>query len=56
MDVGVSSSKWMAMDEEMAGIRTTTLTITPELLGLISQIDEFKGARSPDLAAPRRDH
>ena len=44
MDVGVSSSKWMAMDEEMAGIRTNTLTITPELLGLISQIDEFKGA------------
>jgi Fic family protein len=44
MDAGVSSSKWMAMDEEMEGIRTNTLTITPELLGLISQIDEFKGA------------
>jgi hypothetical protein len=28
----------------MDGIRTNTLAITPEILGLISQIDEFKGA------------
>jgi Fic family protein len=32
------------MDEQMDGIRTNTLAITPEILGLISQIDEFKGA------------
>ena len=28
----------------MDGIRINTLAITPEILGLISQIDEFKGA------------
>ena len=32
------------MDEEMDGIRTGTLAITPEILGLIAEIDEFKGA------------
>jgi hypothetical protein len=32
----------MEMNEEMDGIRTTTLAITPEILGLISQIDHIR--------------
>jgi Fic family protein len=34
----------METEESMDGIRTNTLEITLEVLGLISQIDEFKGA------------
>lgn len=34
----------MEMGESMDGIRTASVAITPEILGLISQIDEFKGA------------
>jgi Fic family protein len=34
----------MEVEVEMDGIRTSALTITPEILRLISEIDEFKGA------------
>lgn len=34
----------MELDVEMGGIRTHTLAITPEILKLIAEIDEFKGA------------
>lgn len=45
MDGTVSFSNWMETDGKMdADIRTSTLTITPEILRLISEIDEFKGA------------
>jgi Fic family protein len=44
MGVIVSRCEWMKMDEEMDGIRTNTLQITPDVLALISEIDEFKGA------------
>ena len=37
--------KWMEMEVEMGGnICTDTLKITPEILKLIAEIDEFKGA------------
>lgn len=41
----VSHSEWMELEVKMDGnIRTDTLTITPETLKLIAEIDEFKGA------------
>lgn len=37
--------KWMELEARMDGsIRTNTLAITPEILKLIAEIDEFKGA------------
>jgi len=45
MDGSVSSYKWMELEVKMDGsIRTDTLTITPAILKLIAEIDEFKGA------------
>jgi Fic family protein len=41
----VPSSKWMELEERMdRSIRTDSLAITPEILRLIAEIDEFKGA------------
>jgi len=40
-----ASYKWMELEVQMDGsIRTDTLAITPEILKLIAEIDEFKGA------------
>lgn len=45
MDGAVSSSKWMELEVNMdGGIRIETLAITPAILKLIAEIDEFKGA------------
>jgi Fic family protein len=45
MDVPVPSSKWMDLEVEMEGpIRTAAITITPAILKMIAEIDEFKGA------------
>ena len=45
MDGAVPSYKWMELEAEMDGaIRTDTITITPEILKMIAEIDEFKGA------------
>ena len=45
MDEAMPSCNWMEMEVTMGGgIRTDTLTITPRILRLISEIDEFKGA------------
>ncbi len=45
MDGVMPSSNWMEMEVEMGGdIWTDTLKITPEILKLIAEIDEFKGA------------
>jgi len=39
------SSKWMKLEVKMdGGIRTDTIAITPAILKLIAEIDEFKGA------------
>ena len=40
----MSPSNWMELDESMDGIHTRTLAITPAILKLIAEIDEFKGA------------
>jgi Fic family protein len=45
MDGVMSSCNWMEMEVKMGGdICTDTLKITPEILKLIAEIDEFKGA------------
>jgi Fic family protein len=45
MDEAMPSSNRMEMEVEMGGVNfTDTLTITPEMLNLIAEIDEFKGA------------
>ena len=45
MDVAMPSCNWMETEVKMAGdICTDTLKITPEILRLIAEIDEFKGA------------
>jgi Fic family protein len=44
-DEAVSSYKWMELEVGMGdNIRTDSLTITPKILRLIAEIDEFKGA------------
>jgi Fic family protein len=43
-DAAMPSCEWMETEESMDGIRPDTFQITPDVLGLISQIDEFKGA------------
>ena len=41
----VSMSKWMELEVKVGvGIRTDTLVITAEILRLIAETDEFKGA------------
>ncbi|MCI0516725.1 MAG: hypothetical protein L0Y45_02725, partial [Woeseiaceae bacterium] len=45
MDGPVPFSKWMELEVEMdSAIRTETITITPAILTMIAEIDEFKGA------------
>ena len=45
LDGLVSSYKWMELEVKMdGGIHTDSLTITPKILRLIAEIDEFKGA------------
>jgi len=45
MDAAVQSSKRVELEVEMDGsIRADTITITPAILRLIAEIDEFKGA------------
>ncbi len=45
MDGSVPFCKWMELEVEMDdSIRTDTVTITPAILRLIAEIDEFKGA------------
>ena len=45
MGGSVSFSKWMELEVKMDGsIRADTVTITPAILRLIAEIDEFKGA------------
>jgi Fic family protein len=45
MDGIMPPSNWMEMEAKMGGsIYTNTLIITPEILKLIAEIDEFKGA------------
>jgi Fic family protein len=55
-DDGMAISNWMKMDETMgATINISTLEVTNEILSLISQIDEFKGAwRAIGRIAPER--
>ena len=44
-DGAVPCCKWMELEVEMDGdIQTAALEITPEILRLIAEIDEFKGA------------
>lgn len=44
-DSPMPSSKWMESEAKMdGGIRTGTITITPAILKMIAEIDEFKGA------------
>jgi len=46
---------WMGMDGEMELLNTATIRITPEILSLIAEIDEFKGAwRAIGRIAPER--
>jgi Fic family protein len=45
MDGAMPSYKWMEMEAKMGGnIFTDTLEITPKILKLIAEVDEFKGA------------
>ncbi len=45
LDGIMAFKNWMEMDKKMdAGFSISTLKITPEILGLIAEIDEFKGA------------
>lgn len=45
----------MGMDEKMKSLNTATVRITPEILSLIAEIDEFKGAwRAIGRIAPER--
>jgi Fic family protein len=45
LDETMPSYKWMELEPEMdGGIRTETITITPAILKVIAEIDEFKGA------------
>jgi hypothetical protein len=45
LDISMPSFNWMELEVEMdVGLRTDTLVITPEILRLVSEIDEFKGA------------
>lgn len=45
MDGLMPSSKWMELEVKMdGGVRTDTIAITPAILKLIAEIDEFKGA------------
>ena len=45
MDGPVSSCKWMELEVKIdGGIRAGTIAITPAILKLIAEIDEFKGA------------
>ena len=37
----------MGMYEKMKSLNTATVRITPEILSLIAEIDEFKGAWRP---------
>ena len=56
MDGGVALSKWMELGETMdAAFNTSTLRITNEILALIAEVDEFKGAwRAIGRIAPER--
>lgn len=46
---------WMGMDGKMEFLNTATVPITPEILSLIAEIDEFKGAwRAICRIAPER--
>jgi Fic family protein len=53
---GMASCNWMGMDELMgAALNTSSLKITNEILGLIAEIDEFKGTwRAIGRIAPER--
>ena len=55
-DGDVAFFNWMEMDGKMgAAINTSTLEVTNEILSLISEIDEFKGAwRAIGRIAPER--
>lgn len=45
MDGSVPACKWMELDVKMAGdIRADAVRITPAILRLIAEVDEFKGA------------
>lgn len=37
-------TNWMESDGEMGGVIDTTIEITPEILALVAEIEEFKGA------------
>ena len=56
LDVDAAFLNWMELDGEMgAAINTSTLEVTTEILSLISEIDEFKGAwRALGRIAPER--
>lgn len=56
MDGIGASSNWMEMDGDMdAGINSASLEVTNEVLSLITEIDEFKGAwRAIGRIAPER--
>ena len=56
LDAGVAFSNWMEIDGKMgATINSSTLEVTNEVLSLISEIDEFKGAwRAIGRIAPER--
>ncbi len=55
-DDGVAQLNWVEMDEIMdATLNTSSLRITNEILALIAEIDEFKGAwRAIGRIAPER--
>ncbi|NTE63552.1 Fic family protein, partial [Agrobacterium fabrum] len=45
----------MGMDGQMESLNTASVCITPEILSLIAEIDEFKGAwRAIGRIAPER--
>src|SRR6266576_2763999 len=46
---------WVCLGVEISMLKTDTIQITPELLALIAEIDEFKGAwRALGTLAPER--
>ncbi len=56
MDGGMAISNWMEMDGKLdTAVNTASLKITNEILGLIAEIDEFKGIwRAIGRIAPER--
>ncbi len=56
MDGGMAFCNWMGMDGKMdAALNTSSLKITNEILGIIADIDEFKGTwRAIGRIAPER--